>query len=109
MKKIVYLSALMMIVAMPAFAADPKTYEITIKDHLFSPAEIKVPANEPAILHVKNLDSTPEEFESHSLKIEKIIAGNSEAKIRLRPVEAGSYKFEGEFNPKTAQGMIIAE
>jgi heme/copper-type cytochrome/quinol oxidase subunit 2 len=107
MRKI--LSILAITLAFPAFAAEPKVYEITIKDHLFTPAEIKIPANEAVILHVKNLDSTPEEFESHKLKVEKIIAGNSEAKIRLRPMEAGTYKFEGEFNPTTAQGVVIAE
>ena len=109
MRKIIYLSAVMMMVGVQAFAAEPKTYEVTIKDHLFTPSEIKIPANEAAILQVKNLDATPEEFESHSMKIEKIISGNSEVKIRLRPLEAGTYKFEGEFNPKTAQGVVIAE
>ena len=107
MKKIILTIVIMF--AMPAFAAAPRVYEVTIKDHVFSPAEIKVPANTAAILHVKNLDATPEEFESKKLRIEKIISGNSEAKIRLRPLEAGSYKFEGEFNSKTARGVIIAE
>lgn len=109
MKKLVYVSALLTMVAAQAFAAEPKTYEITIKDHLFEPAELKIPANEPAILKVKNLDSTPEEFESHKLKLEKVIAGNSEATLRVRPLAPGSYKFFGEFNEDTAQGVIIAE
>lgn len=108
MKKILFLSAALMLSAQ-AQANEIKTYELTIKDHKFEPAELKIPANEAAILVVKNLDDSPEEFESHKLKIEKILTGGGEGKFRLRPLEAGEYKFEGEFNPKTAQGVIIAE
>lgn len=100
---------LLSVVAFSANAEDLKTYEIAIKDHKFEPAELKIPADEAAILIVKNLDDSPEEFESHKLKIEKIITGGGEGKFRLRPLAAGEYKFEGEFNPKTAQGVIIAE
>lgn len=90
-------------------SSEPKTYELTIKDHKFEPAELRIPADKAAILVVKNLDNSPEEFESHKLKIEKIITGGGEGTFRLRPLAAGEYKFEGEFNPETAQGVIIAE
>jgi hypothetical protein len=93
----------------PAIAAEKKVYELTISEHRFNPAEIKVPAGEPFTLKVKNLDATPEEFESHSLKIEKIITGKGEAIVHVRALKPGTYKFEGEFNPKTAQGVVIAE
>lgn len=109
MKKILLLSAIFAMFGLQAFAAEMKTYEIIIKDHKFEPTEIKLPANEPAFLLVKNMDATPEEFESHKLKIEKIIAGNSEAKVRVRALKPGTYKFEGEFNPSTAQGVVIVE
>jgi len=56
-----------------------------------------------------NQDPTPEEFESHSLNREKVIAGNSSASIYVGPLDAGSYKFFGEFNEATAQGVIIAK
>ncbi|MDI9349584.1 MAG: cupredoxin domain-containing protein [Candidatus Symbiobacter sp.] len=110
LKKLICLTGfLAAIIAMPAFAADPPIYEITIKDHRFEPSEIKIAANKPAILLVKNLDAEAEEFESMDLKVEKIIAGKSEGKIRLRALKPGRYKFEGEFNAKTAQGILIAE
>lgn len=78
-----------------------ETYNITIKDHKFSPTEVK--------LLVKNLDATPEEFESYELHREKIIRGNSQATIFLGPLKTGSYRFFGEFNPKTAQGHITVK
>lgn len=91
-----------------AFAADAD-YTIVIKDHRFDPAEITVPAGKKLKLLVENHDATPEEFESHSLKREKVIAGNSSARITIGPLKPGRYKFFGEFNEATAQGAIIAK
>jgi plastocyanin len=89
-------------------AAD-EVYTLTIKDHRFQPAEITVPAGKKIKLQVENQDATPEEFESHSLNREKLIAGNAKVTIFVGPLSAGRYSFEGEFNAKTAQGVIIAQ
>ncbi len=59
-----------------------------VKNHRFQPAEVHAPANVPIVLRVKNLDSTPMEFESVSLRVEKVVTGNSEGIIRLRPLGA---------------------
>ncbi len=91
-----------------ALAADNE-YELIIKDHQFTPTEIKVPVGKKIKLIVINQDSTPEEFESHSLNREKVIAGNSKATIYVGPLKSGKYKFFGEFHEKTAKGVIIAE
>lgn len=93
----------------PVSAAENPTYTITIKDHRFEPAELKVPAGQKIKLIVKNTDPTAEEFESHDLQREKIIAGGAEAVITLRPLDKGTYKFFGEFHQDTAQGQLIAE
>lgn len=84
-------------------------YQLTIKDHQFSPAEIQVPAGKKIKLTVINQDSTPEEFESHSLNREKVIAGNARANIYIGPLTAGNYEFFGEFHEKTARGTIVAK
>jgi plastocyanin len=90
-------------------AEDEVEVTIAIKDHKFNPAEVKVPAGKALKITVNNLDATAEEFESKPLKIEKVIAGKSSAVIRLKPLVKGSYKFFGEYNEKTAQGVLIAE
>ncbi len=82
---------------------------VTIKNHRFEPAEIRVPAGKRISLTVVNDDPTPEEFESRVLKVEKVIPGKSKAVVQFGPLKPGSYKFEGEFNSKTAQGVVIAE
>ncbi len=84
-------------------------YEITIKNHIFSPAELHVPAGQKIKLIVDNQDATPEEFESHDFNREKIIVGNTKATIFVGPLKAGKYHYFGEFNMDSANGYIIAE
>jgi len=91
----------------PAVAADELT--VTIKDHKFTPSEIRIPANKRLSIVVINDDPTPEEFESLPMKIEKIIPGNSKALVRFGPIAPGRYEFIGEFNQATAKGVMIAE
>jgi Cupredoxin-like domain len=92
-----------------AAAAWADDYVLTIKDHRFTPAEIKVPANERVTITVINEDATPEEFESNSMKIEKVIAGKSKGVVRIGPLKPGRYPFIGEYNEATAKGVVIAE
>jgi heme/copper-type cytochrome/quinol oxidase subunit 2 len=90
----------------PAVAAPP-TYEIEIRNHIFEPEEITIPANTKVKLIVHNRDSTPEEFESFELNREKVIMGGAKATIFVGPLPPGEYPFFGEFNPGTALGKII--
>jgi plastocyanin len=83
--------------------------EVTIKDHHFTPAEIHIPAGKPTTLNIKNEDATAEEFDSSSLKVEKVIGGGTEGAVRLRPLDPGRYPFMGEYHEDTAQGVVIAE
>jgi len=84
-------------------------YKIIIKDHKFSPERLTIPAGQKIKLSVDNQDATPEEFESHDLNREKIIAGNTQATIFVGPLKPGEYHFFGEFNMDSANGYIIAE
>lgn len=107
MKKQILLMS--MLCASTWVSAASHEFTLTIKDHLFSPAEIKVPAGQKIKLTVDNQDPTPEEFESHSLKREKVIAGRTKAIIHVGPLKPGRYEFVGEFNEATAKGVLIAE
>jgi plastocyanin len=91
-----------------AGAAEPE-FTLVIKNHRFEPAELKVPAGQRVKLVVDNQDSTPEEFESHSINREKVIPGGKKASIFVGPLKPGRYTFFGEYNEKTAQGVVIAE
>jgi hypothetical protein len=84
------------------------TVEISVKNHRFQPAEIHVGANRPIMLRIKNLDATPMEFESVTLRVEKVVAGNSEGIIRLRALSPGRYEFFDDFHPET-RGTLVAQ
>ncbi|MCB1900896.1 cupredoxin domain-containing protein [Cognatazoarcus halotolerans] len=100
--------ALCLALPLAAFAATPE-FALEIKDHRFSPEEVHVPAGTKVKLRVHNQDSTPEEFESHQLNREKVIAPGSTASIFIGPLKPGKYTFVGEFHEDTARGVVIAE
>ena len=95
--------------AATAFAAEMPEFSIAIENHRFTPDRIEVPAGRKVKLTVANKDATPEEFESHPLRVEKVIPGKSKATIFVGPLKPGEYRFVGEFNEKTAQGVIVAK
>src|SRR5450756_2613283 len=101
---------LLMLALLPclAVAADPE-YVLTIRDHRFVPAELRVPAGKKIKLIIDNQDATAEEFESHPLNREKLIPAKSKANVFVGPLAVGRYPFVGEFHEKTANGVIIAE
>jgi plastocyanin len=92
----------------PAQAEAPEI-TVQIKDHRFAPETVKVPAGQKVKLIVENLDATAEEFESYDLHREKVVAGNSKISVWIGPLGKGSYKFFGDFNQATAQGVVSAE
>ena len=89
--------------------ADEAAFKLTVKDHRWEPAELVVPAGKMIKLEITNADPTPEEFESHSLKREKIIPGGATITIYLGALKPGTYEFVGEFHEDTAKGKIIAK
>ena len=92
--------------AAAAARAEVPTYTLEIRDHLFYPAELVIPPDTKVRLIVINRDPTPEEFESYELNREKVIMGGAQAVIFIGPLPRGRYPFFGEFNPKTAQGVL---
>jgi hypothetical protein len=103
-----WLCSLILLLAIPAWSKTP-VFEIEIRDHLFHPEELLIPANTKVKLVVYNRDPTAEEFESYELNREKVITGGRKANIFIGPLAPGVYPFFGEFNPKTAQGRVVAE
>lgn len=91
-----------------AGAAEPE-FALVIRNHRFEPAELKVPAGQKVKLIIDNQDATAEEFESKSLKREKVIPAKSKATVLIGPLKPGRYDFVGEFHEKTAKGVIIVE
>lgn len=89
-----------------ATAAVPE-FTIILKDHLFYPSTINIPANKKVKFVIHNQDNTPEEFDSFSLNREKVIFANRSTSIFIGPLKPGVYDFFGEYHPHKAQGKVI--
>lgn len=92
----------------PVMAEEASHPVLIIKNGRFSPETLEVPAGQKIYLEVRNEGKAAEEFESSDLNREKLIPGGTQARIMIGPLKPGKYRFFGEFNPKTAQGVIIA-
>jgi heme/copper-type cytochrome/quinol oxidase subunit 2 len=104
--------------AVPAFAlllafggapalAQYANVEIVVKDKKFEPAEVKAPANARIVIHVTNKDAVAMEFESKSLKVEKVIAPKSEGILRVGPLKPGRYEFFDDFNQNNRGTLVV--
>ncbi|MFQ3234715.1 MAG: plastocyanin [Paraglaciecola sp.] len=80
---------------------------VSIREHLFYPSEITIPANQKVKITFYNHDSTPEELDSFDLNREKVIFGNAKATIFIGPLVPGEYRFFGEFHPTSAVGKVL--
>jgi len=109
MRNLLVRIGLVVLVTLAPAAVRADDYTITIKDHRFTPEELKVPANNRVLITVINDDATPEEFESKAMKVEKVIPGKSKSVVRIGPLKPGHYSFVGEFHEATAKGVVIAE
>jgi hypothetical protein len=107
MKAFVIVPVLALLVAAPAFADAP--IAVTLKNHRFSPSVIKVKANQPNMIILSNEDDTADEFDSSSLKVEKVVPGHQKGNVRIRALAPGKYPFMGEYHAATAQGVVIAQ
>lgn len=90
-------------------ADDVPGYLLTLKNHRFEPATIEIPAHKKVKLTIKNLDAAAEEFDSDDLHREKVIPAGREGVVFIGPLEPGTYKFKGEYNPATATGSVVVK
>lgn len=103
-----YLLFSLLFIPFLTFAADLE-YKITIRDHRFEPAEVRIPTGKKIKLIIDNQDESAEEFESHELNREKVIPPKSTGFVFVGPLSPGQYPFIGEFHSDTAKGVLIAE
>ena len=109
---VVVIALVLGVPAAPVRAADPPVeIALTIENHKFQPDELRVKAGRAFVLVVTNKDGSPEEFESKSLKVEKVIPAGKTVKLRVPALKPGTYEFIGEYNEKKhgTKGRIVAE
>lgn len=91
-----------------ASAADLPSFDLKIKDHKFVPDHLEVPTGIKFQIKVMNEGPGSEEFESHDLSREKVVPVGKTVSINLGPLQAGEYRFFGDFHKDTAKGVLVA-
>jgi hypothetical protein len=109
LSKTVLLALAIGVTAAGAQAQQAAEIQLSYKDRKFDPPEIGAPANTPIVIKLKNLDAKAMEFESKALKIEKVVAGGSDAVINVRAQKPGRYEFFDEYNEKVARGALVVK
>ena len=92
----------------PSRAQQATELQLTYSKGQFQPSELRAPADKPIAVRVKNLDAKAMEFESKSLRVEKVVAANSEGVINVRALKPGRYEFYDDFNEK-ARGTLVVQ
>jgi hypothetical protein len=90
-------------------AQQPTILRVALKDHRFVPAELPAPANKPLIIEVTNQDATPSEFESKTLRVEKVVAGGGKINVQIRALAPGRYRFFDDYHEDTTQGFLVVQ
>ena len=88
-----------------AIAQDATEVQVTYSNGQFQPSEVSVPADRPVMFRVKNMDVKAMEFESKALRVEKVVAANSDGIINVRALKPGRYEFYDDFNEQ-ARGAL---
>ena len=95
--------------AASALAETAAQFEVTLKGDVFTPAEVKVPANKPFTMKFFNKETAAAEIEAKDLKVEKIVAAGGEIIVRVGAMKPGRYLFVNEYKEETVKGYVIAE
>ena len=97
----------LLFVATGMAAAQDTTFTIVVQNGRFQPSELRAPVNKAIVIVIKNNDAKPMEFESHALRVEKVIPAKSQGSVRIRPLAPGSYDFFDDFNTSNRGTLIV--
>jgi hypothetical protein len=90
-------------------AGELPAFEIVVRDGVFIPKTIEVPAGQRVRLVLINEGPGPLEFENDEMHIEKVIGPGARSFVVLPKLKPGEYDFVDEFNPITGELKVIAK
>ena len=93
--------------AAPSHAQQSTEIRLTYSKGQFQPSQVSAPADKPISFRVKNLDDKAMEFESTSLRVEKVVAAGTEGVINVRALKPGRYEFYDDFNDKARGALTV--
>lgn len=90
-------------------AGELPAFEVVVRDGVFIPARIEVPAGQRVKLVLINEGPGPLEFENDEMRIEKVLNAGARSFVVLPKLKPGEYDFVDEFNPITGELKVIAK
>lgn len=105
-KKLLFLVVSLVATTSFAGASALPTYSITINNGQFSPASLNVKSQQRFKIKIKNIGTTPAEFENLSLRVEKVLGSQVASFVIVPPLPAGTYDFIEEFHPSSPPFQI---
>lgn len=84
------------------------SWTVVVKDGVFSPTRLEVPAGRRIKLILRNEGPGPLEFENADLHVEKILAANAESFVVIK-LPPGAHLFVDEYNIATGELLVIAK
>ena len=100
-------SAALMVPLSYAQAQQATEVQLTYSNGQFQPTEVRAPADKPVVFRIKNLDAKAIEFESKSLRVEKVVAAKSDGIVNVRALKPGRYEFFDDFNDKARGALVV--
>jgi hypothetical protein len=101
-----FLLAFPFLASVAAWAGDP-VFAIEFENSEIRPAEIVVPANSRFKLELRNVGTSPIEFESLELRKEKVIGPGVTTFIVFNRLSPGEYSFFDDFHPDTPPARLV--
>lgn len=92
-----------------AQSAPLPSFTLAVKDGVFSPQRLEVPAGQRIKIVLRNEGPGPLEFENAEMNVEKILAAGAESFVVLPKLKPGEYEFVDEYNMVTGVMTVVAK
>jgi len=108
MRNILIGAALAISLAAPALAEEAAV-KLVLKNHQFVPHDPEAPAGKTLVIEVSNQDATPSEFESKTLRVEKVVPAGGAVTVKVRALTPGRYRFFDDYHEDTTEGFLVVK
>ncbi len=90
-----------------ASASELPAVTLTLRDGRFEPEPLEGPARTKFKIVLHNAGTGPAEFESESLRLEKVLSAGARSFVVVQPRPPGTYDMFDEFHPRAPRGRIV--
>ncbi|HXH01831.1 MAG TPA: cupredoxin domain-containing protein [Candidatus Competibacteraceae bacterium] len=102
------LACTLAVLALNALAEELPVFKLEVRDGVFAPTRLEVPAGTKFKIELHNTGSSAIEFESKPLRKEKVLGPGAQSFVVIHGLEPGEYPFFDEFHQDIGQGVIVA-